>query len=306
MLIREALDLSDPSYGMLVRCEGNTFINENDMQTLVVEKQTDVKADQPFRFRIRQQVGDDLFSPGRIAFRIRDPQSGEDMGGDTTDAQGAFSLYSASQAVFRLPQGTRWEVTEENTGNWKLVSCTMENSVTDPAHTPGGMLFEIPPVRHNVVLTSKLLKETLTDPATGQVLNLKGRQVRIPHYIKRGDEILEITQIDDQLFSNSSIQSVYIEDGIRKIGNRAFYQCIFLSSVRLPETLEEFGNRCFVLTNLASLEIPASVRKTGSGIVANCSRLKEIIIHQKEEESPFSGYEWNNSQDIHVVFSGES
>ena len=306
LLIREALDLSDPSYGMLVRCEGNTFINENDMQTLVVEKQTDVKADQPFRFRIRQQVGDDLFSPGRIAFRIRDPQSGEDMGGDTTDAQGAFSLYSASQAVFRLPQGTRWEVTEENTGNWKLVSCTMENAVTDPAHTPGGMLFEIPPVRHNVVLTSKLLKETLTDPATGQVLNLKGRQVRIPHYIKRGDEILEITQIDDQLFSNSSIQSVYIEDGIRKIGNRAFYQCIFLSSVRLPETLEEFGNRCFVLTNLASLEIPASVRKTGSGIVANCSRLKEIIIHQKEEESPFSGYEWNNSQDIHVVFSGES
>jgi hypothetical protein len=26
--IREVLDLSDPSYGMLVRCEGNTFVNE--------------------------------------------------------------------------------------------------------------------------------------------------------------------------------------------------------------------------------------------------------------------------------------
>ena len=302
--IREAMDLSDPSFGMLVSCEGNTFINENDLQTLVVEKQTDIETDCTFPIRLTQRIGD-LFLPGRyLSYRIRDPESGEVTGSGTSDAQGVFFLRAGTQAVFQLAQGTQWEITEEQCGNWKLASCSMENSLTDPSLTPNGMQFEMLPVRHQVILTRDLMEEELRDPVTGQVIDFTSPNLRIPHYAKKGNEILEITKIGDSAFSGKSVRTVEIEDGIRMIGTKAFERYSALTSIRLPETLEEFGNSCFTSTRIASLEIPSSVRKTGTGITTSCLFLKKITIHQNEAESPFSGYRWNTHTSTSVVFTG--
>ena len=302
--IREVLDLSDPSYGMLVRCEGNTFVNENDLQTVVVEKQTDIETDELFRFRITQTIDQAAMPGSYLRYQIRDAVSGTETGQGSSDAQGIFTLKSGSQAVFRLPQGTKWTVTELNNGNWRLESCRMENALTDPVQVQNGMSFAVACVRHNVTLTSELLRESLSDPLTGRTLDFTNPQLRIPHYVRRGDEILEITGIGAQAFSKTSIQSVELEDGIRTIGTQAFFRCGYLTQVRLPETLEEFGDRCFGMTAISSLDIPASVRKTGQGIVAVCKSLRQITVHQNEAQSPFSGYHWDTRTQTSVTFTG--
>ena len=303
--IREALDLSDPAFGMMVNCDGNTFINENDMQNLVVEKQTDVENSQSFTMQITQLING-LRIPGRyLSYEMRDAQTGEITGRGRTDGEGIFRLKGGQQAVFSLAQGTAWDVTEKSTGNWKLASCTMENAIVQPVSTPRGMFFEMARLRHDVTLTAELIAGPLTDPFTGQTLDFTSASLRIPHYVKKGDEILEITKIADALFSRSNvITSVTIEDGIRQIGANAFYSSRKIESIRLPQTLETIGSYCFFAAAVTELEFPSSVRTVGTGITRNCSRLTHVIIHQKEEESPFHGYNWAAGHEIAVEFTG--
>ena len=301
--VREVPDLSDPSFGMLCGCENNTFYNENDLQTFVIEKQTDIESTQSFPMRITQWFGDTSL-PGRyLPYQIRDSATMEVTGSGRTDAQGAFSLTGGSQAVFELPSGTKWEVTEKSSGNWTLASCTMEHSLTNHQSTSRGMRFEAAPVRHNVTLTSDLLSSQLKDPVTGQTLDFTSLDIRIPHYVKNGDEILEITKIDDSLFFAYPFRSVIIEDGIRRIGTEAFAFCEDMCSIHLPGTLEEIGDGAFSLTGITTLEIPASVKSAGPGMTDACFSLNLITIHQKREESPFSSYQWNTGTDTTVVFT---
>ncbi len=303
--IREAPDLTDPAFGMMVNCEGNTFVNENDMQNLVVEKQADEESSQPFLFQITQLING-LRIPGRyLACEIRSAQTGEIISQDRTDREGCFRMRGGEQAVFSLAQGTSWEVTEKSTGNWNLASCTMENSIAQPVPTPRGMVFEMARLKHDVTLTAELIAGPLMDPFTGQTLDFTSASLTIPHYVKKGDEILEITKIADGLFSRSSvITSVTIADGIRQIGANAFYACRKIASIRLPETLETIGNYCFSRAAVTEMEFPSSVRNVGTGITGSCSRLTHVIIHQKEEESPFSGYNWAAGHEITVEFTG--
>ena len=302
--IREVPDLSDISFGMLVGCDQNTFVNSNDMQTVVVEKQTDIESDQSFSMRIVQCFGDETL-PGRyLPYQIRNAATREVTGSARCDGQGGFTLKGGYQAVFTLAQGTKWQVTEKSGGNWNLASCTMDQAVKDPEYIPRGVTFETVNITHNVTLTGQLLSETLRDPLTGQILDFTSMDLTIPHYVKLGDGILEITQIEDGLFSETALRSVVIEDGIRRIGSRAFFDCELLSSIRLPETLEELGDICFYCTAVQELVFPSSVRTVGEGITADCFNLTHVIIHQNESESPFSGYDWYTDTDITVDFTG--
>ena len=302
--IRELMDLSDPSFGMLTDCDGNTFINENEMQKLVVEKQTGEKSDQQFSMKIVQYFGDAVLPGKYLSFLIRDCETGEVTGSSRTDAQGSFSLKGGYQAQFSLAQGTKWEVVEKNSGSWHLASCTMEQTLANPQAVPGGIRFEMASIRRKMTLTSALLLETLRDPFSGQVLDFTSSDITIPHYIKKDDEIWEITRIDDNLFERSSLRSVTIEDGITYIGAKAFNNCSLLESVRIPNTLVEIGKNCFTATSIRSLEFPASVTTVGKRITNSCRYLTHVIIHQNEAESVFRGYEWLANPNITVEFTG--
>ena len=58
------------------------------------------------------------------------------------------------------------------------------------------------------------------------------------------------------------IKSVYIGDGITRIGNYAFSYCQNLSSVYISETVTSIGNSAFIrCENLRAVRIPDSVPK---------------------------------------------
>lgn len=292
MRIREAPDLSDPSYGMLADCEGLTFINENNLKELIVEKQTDIVTDLRFSMQITQQLADGTFPGKYLSYRICDSKTKEGKGNGRTDERGIFSICSGESVIFELPVGTNWTVTELSSGSWNLKSCTMDNDLAAPEEAQRGVSFGMNSIRRGVTLTSDMLSEQLKDPITGQLIDFSLSSVTIPHYIQQGEKIMEITEIGPNAFMGYSMTSVKISEGILKIADGSFSRCSYLMDVELPRSLESIGAQCFSYSKITSLEFWPNVKEAGDGIALMCRKLTDIVIHQKRESSPFATYQW--------------
>lgn len=83
--------------------------------------------------------------------------------------------------------------------------------------------------------------------------------------------------------SSYEIPSSYSEDGVTflpvtEIGERAFYNCYYLSSVTIPDSVTKIDNYAFTFCALREVIVPDSVTKIGVSAFANCEELREIII----------------------------
>ncbi len=112
-----------------------------------------------------------------------------------------------------------------------------------------------------------------------------------------------VSRIGDKAFyQKNSITKVVIENGIRELGNSCFWDCEYLVSVYLPDSVEKiekdifYGNTrlkevrlssklrsipdgmfCWC-TSLAYIEIPSSVDTIGSDAFGNCGSLIEVYL----------------------------
>lgn len=94
-----------------------------------------------------------------------------------------------------------------------------------------------------------------------------------------GDEI-------DNLWSESreKIERVFLQEGIINIGEGAFYECVNLKNIILPDTIEQIESSAFAQCSLISIDLPNNITKIGSGAFAGCLNFTEIIIPDSVEE----------------------
>jgi hypothetical protein len=79
--------------------------------------------------------------------------------------------------------------------------------------------------------------------------------------------------------SDHSLTSVNIPSGVTKIGEMAFYQCVFLTSVNIPSSVTTIGEQAFdSCGNLTSLNIPPSVTMIGKKAFNGCRSLTSVNI----------------------------
>ena len=81
--------------------------------------------------------------------------------------------------------------------------------------------------------------------------------------------------------SRNSITSIVVEEGVTHIGNYAFAQCRYATSIGLPSSLTSIGNYAFQGCNnasLTSITIPANVTSIGANAFQSCSKLTSITI----------------------------
>lgn len=91
-----------------------------------------------------------------------------------------------------------------------------------------------------------------------------------------------VTRIRDFAFCNCrNLKEVVFEEGskLRVIGKGAFYSCIALTKVTLPEGLENIGVGAFQEAGLESVIFPASLRMVGQGAFAKCEGLREVVMN---------------------------
>ena len=74
--------------------------------------------------------------------------------------------------------------------------------------------------------------------------------------------------------SRDSLKQLVIEDGVTRIGDRAFEGCSGLTSVTIPDSVTSIGNRAFEgCTGLTSIILPNSVIELDSHAFENCNNL---------------------------------
>ncbi len=77
----------------------------------------------------------------------------------------------------------------------------------------------------------------------------------------------------------SEVNSYAIPQGIKVIGDTAFSNCRFLTSVTIPDSITSIGDRAFYhCSNLTSITIPDSVTSIGDEAFNNCRSLTTITI----------------------------
>ena len=75
------------------------------------------------------------------------------------------------------------------------------------------------------------------------------------------------------------INKVVIEDGVTRIGSRAFWSCLSLTSITIPNSVTSIGDYAFFnCGNLTSITIPNSVTSIGEDAFESCTVLTSITI----------------------------
>lgn len=75
------------------------------------------------------------------------------------------------------------------------------------------------------------------------------------------------------------ITSVNIPDGVKKIGDKAFFDCKNLENIKIPDSVESIEKNAFMhCASLKSIEIPESVKSIREYAFASCISLESIEI----------------------------
>ena len=74
---------------------------------------------------------------------------------------------------------------------------------------------------------------------------------------------VEIISGREYFWYNKTLTSVALPEGLVKIGNGAFDQCVLLTQIVFPGSLQEIGAKAFHSSGLVNVSIPSGVKKIG-------------------------------------------
>lgn len=115
------------------------------------------------------------------------------------------------------------------------------------------------------------------------------KEIVLPKYVSR---------INDNCFSNSSIEKIEFNENLHGIGKEAFSNCKNIKNIILPERMLFINNRAFAnCTNLKKIYIPRLTRIIAKDAFLNCDN---VVICCKDK-SFAKQYAENNNIDYEIV-----
>jgi len=97
----------------------------------------------------------------------------------------------------------------------------------------------------------------------------------------------------------SSISTVSIASGVKRIGDYAFYDCDKMTSISMSSTVTDIGDYAFSKSGITSISVPSRVEKVSKHAFANCPNLKSASVSSpKIAEYAFTGCKNLNSVTI--------
>ena len=103
----------------------------------------------------------------------------------------------------------------------------------------------------------------------------------------------DYASLDDVPWNANDVKKVIIENGVTTVGNSAFYSCMNLTQVTLPDSLVEIRESAFgACVNLPEIVIPEGVTKIAEGAFYSCNNLAKVTIPESVtsiQEGAFGG-----------------
>ena len=106
--------------------------------------------------------------------------------------------------------------------------------------------------------------------------NAKEKDVVIPAKLNGK----KVSSIGERAFGwKRKIRTLKISEGITKIGEGTFFECISLKTVTLPKSLKSIGAVAFgYCRSLEAINIPDGIKKIENNTFDHCDSLKEVVI----------------------------
>ena len=106
------------------------------------------------------------------------------------------------------------------------------------------------------------------------------KDIVIPASISVNGSTYSVTTIGERAFLECTyLTSIEIPNSITTIEEGAFYGCVRLTSIEIPNSVTTIGEFAFFeCTYLTSIEIPNSVTSIGNSAFRNCTGLTSIIV----------------------------
>ena len=103
---------------------------------------------------------------------------------------------------------------------------------------------------------------------------------KIPSIVTYNDTTYSVTSIGDGAFADCSyLTSITIPNSVTSIGGDAFVGCSSLTSITIPNSVTSIGIEAFEgCSSLTSITIPNSVTSIGYGTFYGCSGLTSVTI----------------------------
>ncbi len=99
-----------------------------------------------------------------------------------------------------------------------------------------------------------------------------------PNYMVKDHVLIQKADMELVAYPIGLTDPVYtIPEGIRTVGDSAFYYCQNLETVRFPDSVISIGPNAFILCrNLNSAELPQNLKSIGENAFMSCRSLKEV------------------------------
>ena len=135
----------------------------------------------------------------------------------------------------------------------------------------------------------------ITSNTTVRVVNYDDydmREIIIPETVEIDSITYTVTSIGEKAFKNCYyLSSVTIPNTVKDIEDWAFYRCSGLKSITIPNSVERILYGAFEdCSGLESITIPESVRTIGSCVFENCDGLTSITIPESITSIPYGTF----------------
>lgn len=104
----------------------------------------------------------------------------------------------------------------------------------------------------------------------------------IPATVDYDAKTYNVVRIESNAFQDcAEVTSVSLPDGLEEIGFDAFWNCSMLTSITIPSTVTTIESYAFEYTGLTSFTLPNTVTSLGTYVFAGCTGLTEPIYNDK-------------------------
>ena len=231
---------------------------------------------------------------------------------DTCRSLGNYILkYCRSLQSLTIPEGIISGTTEMCIGCYSLISVVIPDTITSLAQSSFQYCYSL----KDIYLSSKIVSigtsafqdcrslENITMPSdltsiAGSMfygcislrsLVISNKTTSIDQYFCRGCLSLKTVTLPTSLtstpnnfgynFSDTAIESITLPNGMTRLGQYCFYNCVYLKNITLPNTLTVIDTSSLQSTHLlSSLTIPASVTTINNNWIAGAYNLTELIM----------------------------